>query len=372
MIKENELEGGRGKKNNQKLKPYLVLQYLLKNTDEDNVASTFDIIDFLEEHGIYAERRSIYRDIEDINKIMYMLENDCPVEEATAALAADNADKWVIYDKSRKGFYVRQPRYDLDDIRILAECVYSAKFISQGQAERLVNVITEFVSVHQAEKIKQDSFLTDRVKTNNKQVLNNISSINQALSSKRQHTPEKISFKYLKCSINNVNERLERRNGNKYIVSPYKLLINDGNYYLLAFDDRYREIRRYRIDRMKDVRLLGDPREGAAEFAAIDIKTYAQRTFSMFGGDTQRVTIRFTNDLLDTVVDRFGSDNVNYSKVDNGHFSINTKVSISDQFFAWLCSFGNRAKLDAPSPVVEAFKAYLDKIRNIYEKEPNA
>lgn len=98
------------------------------------------------------------------------------------------------YAQIKKGFFVRQTRFDLDDIRILAECVYSAKFISRGQAERLVDVITEFVSVHQADKIKQNSFLTDRVKTNNKQVLNNISRINEAISTKR-HTPEQISFR---------------------------------------------------------------------------------------------------------------------------------------------------------------------------------
>ena len=33
-----------GKKPNQKLKPYVVLQYLLKYTDENNVATAFDII----------------------------------------------------------------------------------------------------------------------------------------------------------------------------------------------------------------------------------------------------------------------------------------------------------------------------------------
>ena len=365
-MNDKELEGGHGKKNNQKLKPYLVLQYLLKNMDEDNVASAFDIIGFLDDCGIYAERRSIYRDIDDVNKIMYMLDNDCSVDETEKAIADDNTNKLVIYDKSRKGFYVRQPRYDINDIRILAECVYSAKFITQGQAQRLVNVITEFVSVHQAEKIKQDSFLTDRAKTNNKQILNNISTINQAMSSKK-HIPEKISFKYLKCSINNVNERLERRNGNKYVVSPYKLLINDGNYYLLAFDDRSKSIHTYRVDRMKDVRLLGEQREGAEAFAAIDIESYAQRAFSMFGGDTKRVTIQFVNSLLDTVVDRFGAVNVFYGKVDENHFSISTKVNISEQFFAWLCGFGKRAKLVEPAPVVEEFKEYLDKIRNMYK-----
>lgn len=368
MINENELKSGSGKKNNQKLKPYLVLQYLLKYTDEDNVASASDIIGFLEDCGIYAERRSIYRDIEDINKIMWLLENESTIDEAEAALAADDTDelKLVLYDKSRKGFYVKQTRYDLDDIRILAECVYSAKFISLAQAKRLVDVITEFVSVHQADRIKQDSFLTDRVKTNNKQVLNNISSINQAVSRKK-HTPEKISFKYLKCSINNVNEQLERRNGSRYIVSPYKLLINEGNYYLLAFDDRSKEIRTYRVDRMKDVRLLGEPREGEEAFAAVDIETYAKRTFAMFSGNPQRVTIHFINPLLDTVVDRFGTADVIYGKVDDHHFSINTKVNVSDQFFSWLFGFGKRARLVSPATVVEEFKAYLDKVRKMYE-----
>lgn len=366
MNKENELEGGRGRKSNQKLKPYLVLQYLLKYTDEDNLASASDIIGFLEDCGIYAERRSIYRDIEDINKIMWLLENESTIDEAEAALADEETEKLVCYDRSRKGFYVRQSRYDLDDIRILAQCVYSAKFISQGQAQRLVNVITDFVSIHQADRIKQNSFLTDRVKTNNTAVLNNISRINEAVSTKN-HIPEKISFKYLKCSISNVSQQIERRNGSRYIVSPYKLLINDGNYYLLAFDDRSREMRTYRVDRMKEVELLGIPREGAEAFAAVDIETYAQRTFSMFNGNTQRVTIQFVNSLLDTVVDRFGTSNVIYGKIDDHHFSINTKVNVSEQFFSWLCSFGNRARLVSPAPVVAEFKAYLDKIRKMYE-----
>ncbi len=366
MTNESTIESGHGRKNNQKLKPYLVLQYLLKYTDEDNLASASDIIGFLEDCGIYAERRSIYRDIEDINKIIWLLENESTIDEAEATLATDETEKLVQYDKSRKGFYVRQTRFDLDDIRILAECVYSSKFISQGQAERLVDVITEFVSIYQADKIKQDSFLTDRVKTNNKQVLNNISRINEAISAKN-HAPEQISFKYLKCSINNVNEQLERRNGNRYIVSPYKLLINEGNYYLLAFESRSQKIKTYRVDRMKDVQLLGVPREGAEAFSAVEIESYAQRTFSMFGGETQRITIHFVNPLLDTVVDRFGTANVIYGKVDGDHFSINTKVNISDQFFSWLCSFGKRAKLVAPAPVVEEFKQFLDKIRNMYE-----
>ena len=52
-----------GKRLNQKLKPYVVLQYLLKNTDENFIASAQDIVAYLQECGIDAERRSVYRDI---------------------------------------------------------------------------------------------------------------------------------------------------------------------------------------------------------------------------------------------------------------------------------------------------------------------
>ena len=377
---EQEITAQHGKKPNQKLKPYLVQQYLLRNTDKDHLADAADIIAFLEDCGITAERRSIYRDIDDINKVMWLMENKVDDEdgvdiiEAEEAIAADEYDseKAVVYDRSRKGFYVRQRRYDDNDIRLLAECVYSAKFLSQGQANRLADVVCEFVSKHQAEKIRHDAFLTDRVKTSNQAVLNSISTINDAMSRRldgEAHVPEKISFQYLKYSINDVGKQVERRRGEKYIVSPYKLLINDGNYYLLAYNSQRKEIYRYRVDRMKNTKLTGEPREGAEAFAEIDLKTYTKRVFSMFGGDQELVTIRFINPLLDAVVDRFGNDksSVYYAVVDDRHFSVTTRVEISDQFFGWILGFGNRAKLIASDAAVEKFRAYLDKVRGMYD-----
>ena len=142
---DKSFEARHGKKPNQKLKPYLVQQYLLKNTDEDHVASAYDIIDFLAQCGVSAERRSIYRDIEDINKVMWLMENKqddedgIDIESAEEALAADEDDeeKIVVYQKhaEKKGFYVKQRHYDPNDIRLLAECIYSARFLSQKEAE---------------------------------------------------------------------------------------------------------------------------------------------------------------------------------------------------------------------------------------------
>lgn len=360
-----------GKQPHQKMKPYIVLQYLLKYSDENHTVSAFDIIGFLEECGINADRRSIYSDIDEINLVYWMMENETDIEEAEKTLAEDEegAEKLIVYDKKKKGFYVRQRHYDLNDIRLLAECVYSAKFLAEGQAKRLADVVCEFVSKAQAATIKHDALLTDRVKTNNRSVINNISSINEAMSKELEgqpHTPEKVSFKYLKSSINDVSQQVERRKGERYIVSPYKLLINDGNYYLLAFDENSQQMRTYRVDRMKDVKGMGEPREGAEAFAAVNLKDYTRRVFSMYGGRTERVRLRLINPLLDTAIERFGTSGVSYSKVDDTHFTVAADVEISDQFFGWLLGFGRRVKLIEPQPVVERFSAYLDKVREMY------
>ena len=373
-------EAEHGKKPNQKVKPYVVLQYLLKNTDEDHVATAFDIIAFLEEDcGIDAERRSIYKDIEEINKVALMFQEGCTIDDAADMLENDDDDslKLVKYDKSRKGFYVQSVarQFDLNDMRLLAECVYSAKFIAESKAKTLVDVVCGFVSDHQAEKIKHDAFLTDRVKTNNKLVLYSLATINDAMSMKldgKSHKPEKIKFKYLKYSIDDVGQQIERRRGETYTVSPFQLIINDGNYYLLAYNEERKAIWTYRVDRMKEVRLTGEPREGDEEFAKIDIRTFAQRTISMYSGKQSEVTIRFIMPLLDAAIDQFGTKNVRYKKIDDGHFTMTATLDISDQFFGWLLRFGRRVKIMSPDSVADQFAAYLDKIRAMYDKPADA
>lgn len=369
----NQFTAGHGKKPNQKLKPSIVLQYLLKHTDENNVASAAAIVEYLKECGIYAERRSIYRDIEDINKIMWMLENDSNIYEAEEMLATDDNDfeKLIVYDKSKKGFYVRHRHFDLNDIRLLAECVYSAKFIAQGQADRLADVVCEFVSEQQAKKILHEAFLTDRVKTTNKSVLNSIAAINEAMSTEldgQPHTPEKISFKYLTYVIKGITpQQVERHDGKLYLVSPYKLIINDGNYYLLAFDDSSQAIRTYRVDRMKDVKTTGEQRAGTEAFSAIDIETYTKRVFSMFGGTDELVTLQLNHSLLDTAVDRFGTNNVSYRKINEHDFLVSTHIETSNKFFSWVFGFGDKAKIVSPAPVVEQFKEFLKDVIKQYE-----
>ena len=126
-------------------------------------------------------------------------------------------------------------------------------------------------------------------------------------------------------------------------------------------------MRTFRVDRMKGVRRTGEPRKGKEAFAAINLKDYTKRSFSMFGGRQTYVSIRFINPLLDAVVERFGTESgVTYTKTDDNHFTVSAPVEISDQFFGWLLGFGRRAKLVGDEETVKEFAAYLDKVREMY------
>ena len=368
---------GHGKKEDQKMKPYLVYEYLMQNSDASHIVSVKDIVEYLKECGISAERRSIYKDIEEINKAILLTTRDAygipkaeTIEDAEI-LIQEEGNRSIIYDEHRKGYYVRKRHYKVDDIRLLAECVYSAKFIDAKRAKRLTHIVCDLVSEHQAETIERDTFLADRVKTENTELYEIVSKINAAMSrtrGKKMHTPEKIKFKYLKYIIQNGVKRAERRDGEWYIVSPYKLLISDGNYYLVAFDDKRKKMLHYRIDRMKDVELMGEARDGADEFKALDVEAYLNEHFSMFHGEKEHVMLRADNGLLDTFVDRFGIRNALYAKDGEEHFTIRVSVSVSEQFFGWVCGFGGRVKIVSPNQLADRFKAYLDNILQLYSK----
>ena len=292
-----------------------------------------------------------------------MVEEKIDIYEATERLEDDiyDEEKFIVYDKSKKGFHVRRRHYDIEDIRLLAECIYSAKFLSKEQSEMLSDVVCKFVSEEEAKQIKHDAFLVDRVKTNNNSVINNITEINEAI-----HRGRKIKFNYLKYTISDIKQQVERRHGNKYTVSPFALLINDANYYLLGFEDKSQKMRTFRVDRIKNAECLNKPRDGEDEFSKIDLKSYTKRVFSMFNGKPERVQIRFILPLLDTIIERFGTKDTRYIMEDNKHFSVMTDVEVSDQFYGWICGFGNKAKIIYPEKVIEDFKSYMIKIQNMY------
>ena len=376
------MKEGHGKKDYQRMKPYIIYNYLMRNSDEahtikiaserkENIDEDNSIQTYLKTLDIHSERRSVYKDIEEMNQMLLVLEGCADDMEEAKELCQNQENCAIRYDAKSRGYYVHQRKYTLEDIRLMAECVYTAKFVDADKTDDLIDILMEHLSIYDADKIKHDAYLTDRIKTDNTTLYKNIQTISDAMGKVldgKKHIPEKIKFKYVKYSIQNVAKRVERRGGEDYIVSPFCLMINDGNYYLLSLDDKSRKMRTFRVDRMRNIRLTNEPRCGEEEFKSIKLSEYVKEHFGMFPGKQEHVTIRFIAPLLDTVVDRFGTSGVVYSKdADGKHVKAIVNVAVSEQFFGWVCGFGKRMKIVSPSPVVEDFKKHLDKMRSMYD-----
>ena len=229
----------------------------------------------------------------------------------------------------------------------------------------MIGVIGDLVSENQKEKIFHDTYTVGRVKTFNKATVSNAHTLYYAMSSDKDKgkVPQKVSFSYLTHDVGNVEKPVERKT--KYVVSPFKLLINDGNYYLLAYVNEKQGIKTFRVDRIKNVVIVDEPREGEKAFAALNLKTFVQSHFGMFSGEKENVTLRCISPLLDTMIDRFGTKGVVYSRADDKHFRVNGNVEVSNQFFSWIAGFSTRVVIETPT-VAQQYMAFLDKIKTKY------
>ncbi len=352
-----------GKKEGQKFKSLLVWNILLKKTDENHALQIKEIKEFLEFYGITAERHSIKRDIDDILALVnreYEMDLDDLGMEERELLGYE-----VEYDAAQHGYKVSRRPYDFEELRLLAECVRSTKFISKSQEEHLLAAIENLCSDYQIEELKSEVYLVGRNKTANKSVMGNMLKINQAIRENKQ-----ISFRYQKYTIQDRTQQVDRRRGAAYILSPFKLIINDGYYYLLSWNSKLKKPITFRLDRIKGVEVLDIEREGTVEFSKIDMRTYSQQHFGMFSGETKRVSLRFVNGLLDTAVDRFGTGaEVFYRPDDDKHFIVTADVAISNQFYGWISGFRKAAKIVGPPEVIEDFHNFLDDIYGRYKSE---
>ena len=119
------------------------------------------------------------------------------------------------------------------------------------------------------------------------------------------------------------------------------------------------------------LRRLDALREGADHFKNFDMGMYSRKTFGMFNGQDEQVTLRCTNDMADAIIDRFGQDvflrpvEVQVSEVDGDaspvdgvrqestHFEVTVRVSISPVFLTWLMNFGSRVRIVSPQWVID-------------------
>ena len=134
---------------------------------------------------------------------------------------------------------------------------------------------------------------------------------------------------------------------------------------MLAWDSDAEKMKHYRVDKMEKVSLTDSEREGTKEFEKVDMSAYTKTVFGMFGGNEQKVKLRFANHLVGAVLDRFGRDTI-IIKDGNEHFVFTVNVVVSQQFLAWVFGFGNEAEIISPDNVREEMKKQASAVAKLY------
>lgn len=277
---------------NQSMKLIYIEQYLMQNTDEQHPATMDKILSYLEENDISISKKTLSADIETL------MDMGVKIERIRVGPAA--------------AFYVANRNFAASELKLLVDAVQSSKFIPEAQSLNLIKRLEALGSSHQAKLLHRQVWVRGRVKTMNESIFTNVDSINDAISANKQ-----ICFKYF--NWNSRKERVPRRNGDDYIVSPWALLLDNENYYLLAYEKGL--MKHFRVDKMEDIRCSVSARDGRDEFEKLDMPAYTDRHFGMFSGETVPVKLCFDNSLAGVAVDQFGTDTI-FIPYDESHFTV--------------------------------------------------
>ncbi len=322
---------------NQKLKLLYLTKLLLTRSDEAHPMSVPQIIESLAVNGIKAERKSIYDDIE--------------------ALRHFGLD--IIQNKGKGGgYYIGDRDFELPELKLLVDSVQSSKFITEKKTIGLIKKIESLASVYDAQLLQRQVFVRNRIKSMNESVYYNVDEISGAITDDKA-----IRFRYFDYTV--TKERKFRKNGAWYEVSPYSLMWDDENYYMLAFDPKAGKMKHYRVDKMTDISALEKLREGKEQCGNISLADYSKQVFGMFTGSAENVKLRFSNSLVGAVIDRFGRDTLIVAS-DAEHFTVSVSVAVSPRFYAWLFGFGTDVEILGPDKVRDEFTTLLSELTAAY------
>ena len=323
----------------QKLKLLYLMRYLLQNSDEKHPVGIARMVEELDAHGIAAERKSLYADLEALREF------GLDVVQARGKTV---------------GYYIGTRDFELPELKLLVDSVQSSKFITQKKTLSLIRKIESLASVHDAVLLQRQVYVRSRVKSMNESVYYNVDEISSAIAADR-----KIRFLYFEYTVK--KERRYRRDGAFYELSPYALMWDDENYYLLAFDSQTGTIRHYRVDKMAQISACESFRDGREAFAQLDMSAYSKTVFGMFAGKAETVRLRFAIHLAGAVIDRFGRD-VMLIREDEAHFSVSIEAVVSPQFYAWVFGFGSEAEILSPAPVREGMAEMAEEVLKLCRK----
>ena len=323
---------------NQKLKLLYLTKIFMEKTDESHALTLAEITTLLNGYDVTADRKTLYLDFEELKH--YGLD-----------IISEQRGKTVVY-------YLASRDFELAELKLLVDSVQSSKFITEKKSNSLIKKLESLVSEHESKQLHRQVITAGRVKTMNESILINVDSIHSAINNNRQ-----IAFQYFQWTPDKQREL--RHNAQRYTISPWHLVWDNENYYMIGYDAYSEMIKHFRVDKMLHISSHDEKREGLKKMKEFNIATYSRTLFGMLGGESTRVTLQCHNSMAGVIIDRFGKDTVMFPH-DEEHFIAYVEVVPSDQFLGWILGLSSLVKIMEPFSVVEQIKDLLAKQNELY------
>lgn len=308
-----------------------------EQTDEAHPLSIPRLMALLQERGVDCrDRKSLYDDLETLRLFGLDIESR--------------------REGRGTGYYLASRQFELPELKLLVDAAQSSRFITREKTGRLIRKLESLTSVFQARQLQRQVYVTGRVKAENERVYYTVDALHAAIDE-----GSRVRFHYFEWVLgkNGRLERRLRRAGEWYEASPWALIWDNENYYLVAYDHRSAALRHYRVDKLLDLQATGQPREGAELWAGRDPAAYAAAMFGMFGGQQERLQLLVEQTLIGVIADRFGRDCI-VAPYDRDHVTVHVQAAVSPQFFSWVFSLEGRCRILAPAAVAEQYRAMLE------------
>lgn len=335
------------KRNEKKLKILYVKDILENYSSMDTPLNAQDIINYLADYEIEAERKSIYDDINAL--IDYGLDIN--------RLSGRNG-----------GFYLNKRDFSSEEIRTLLSTFSSSKYVSIRSVLDMKEKLSPLLGKNNLNKLKQLIYVPNRVNQSYTILFRNIEKISSAILAQ-----DIISFKYQEWIINTDEGRVSYNLKNKhddlnYRVYPLAIVYFEQNYYFIAIDLFDEQIKHFRLDKAIELNIVESaPNEIKKLGTRFDPAKYSTSVFDMFNGEEKTIRLKFHKDMIGVMIEKFGENLIILKDKDKDYFHTAQSIRVSKKFFAWLLSYDGNIKLIAPEAIVQDFKEYIKRNLKNYE-----
>lgn len=309
-----------------------VLRYMWEHTDEDNHATLNQIVQHLMEFGIEATPRTVGYDLEQLVELGFDI---------------------VCIRSTQNRYFLGSRSFEIPELKLMIDAIQAAHFISAERAEQMIGKLAHLTSMEQAAVLKRNLYVS-KLKDDNKKLIYTVDLLNIAINQKKR-----VAFCYYE--YDRKGKKQLKHGGAEYIMSPYTLVWNMDNYYVVGFSEKHDKIVKYRVDKICRTRLLADKYIQMPE--NFDMAAFCDSMFLMYGDQMEQVTLRCRYEIINKVIDKFG-ESIEIKPIDDDFFEITENVMTGSTFYSWVFNYGGKILITSPESIKDEFRTLLSKFKS--------